>query len=368
MADIHNLATSDVEIPVDEQQPSFASQAAALCRVHSQILKMLCEQLPKAAELVEDSTIDLTRRFKALAEGSQTQAEQMDRIVSTASTLSIDGEQVSLNEFTDLFNETLTDSIQKILGISKMAMAMVYSLDDAIATLSDIENFVVEIQKINKQTNLLALNATIEAERSGEAGRGFVVVANEVKTVSRRIANLSVTMQEKIGLVSESVRNGYKTLQDVATADMSGNILAKEKLDALMEAMMRQNSNFMELMESSSASSREISQNINNMVVGMQFQDRTTQIIENTCLLLQSMIEDCNRLNDGVDAAMVSPTAVRLQAQFLAEPALNQLKLSDFRQSLLQQLTNSSLLDADKYGGDDDTTATDDEEDEIELF
>ena len=85
---------------------------------------------------------------------------------------------------------------------------MVYSLDDAIEAIREIEKFNGRIQAINKQTNLLSLNATIESVRACEAGKGFAVVSDEVRSVSKEINILSVEMSEKIGQVGNSVRKG----------------------------------------------------------------------------------------------------------------------------------------------------------------
>jgi methyl-accepting chemotaxis protein len=245
------------------------------------LIQLMIEQLPKVASLVENNALDLSQRFRQLADGAATQSQTVQNIVDMASALEVNGEMIPLNEFTNLFSDTLSDSVQKILYVSKMAMSMVYSLDEAIKSLEDIESFVNDIQRINKQANLLALNANIEANHAGERGKGFAIVAREMKSVSKLISNLAVSMREKISLVSGSVNKAHGHLHDVATTDMTNNIMAKEKLDRLIESLILQNTRFTSILQQSAVASRELSQTIGKMVMNMQFQDRTTQSIQN---------------------------------------------------------------------------------------
>ena len=204
-----------------------------------------------------------------------------EKVIHKAKTLVVDGEEIQMAEFSELFNKAFSGAIEKILYISQQAMSMVYSLDNAIGSIKEIEKFNGKIQAINKQTNLLSLNATIESARAGEAGKGFAVVADEVRGVSKEINKLSDEMNEKITLVSDNVNEGYKILKDVATTDMSENIAIKKTLDGLMQALMLQTKEFSEILSGTADSSRKISFSISNMVQKMQFQDITSQYITN---------------------------------------------------------------------------------------
>lgn len=260
--------------------------------VISLALDVLCSQLPETSDLVERSTEELSTRFMQLAEGSHDQGERVQTIADAAKFLELnDGERVSLQDFTRLFTTTLYDAIDKILLVSRKAMEMVYTLDDAIKSLGQIAGFIKEIQKINRQANLLALNAAIEANRVGKAGESFQVVAQEVKLMSNNIRTLSSEMQEKIHVITNSVSNGYDLLRDVATTDMSSNLQAKEKLDQLMTCMMKQNAHFTHLLQETAEYSHHMSNNISNMIVGMQFQDRNKQYVQNSVSILHYLSE-----------------------------------------------------------------------------
>ena len=271
---MNKLAVLDSSAPKGQHPHLKAAVDAALL--------VVLRTLPSASLLVEKNAMDLSDKFKALAAGAQSQSDVVQQVIDLANNLNYDGQKISLFEFSQMLEQALGHAVSKILYVSKMAISMVYSLDEAIASLTDIEKFTTRIQTINKQTNLLAMNAKIEAARAGEAGYGFNVVANEVRQVSKEVNALSIEMRANIRKVTDSVRKGYATLQEVATTDMSENINAKDKLDKLMHALLTQNASFRSILQGSADASHVLSQTISGMTMIMQFQDRNSQLVHNS--------------------------------------------------------------------------------------
>ncbi len=343
------------------------AELAAKLAISVHALETLRTKLPDTARLVEDSALDLSRRFRELGKDSNEQAAQVQQIVQLASSLNLDGEEVALMDFTELIRSTLDDAVEKILYVSKQAMAMVYRMDTVISHLHAIEGFIGRIQKITKQTNLLSLNATIEAARAGDAGRGFAIVAQEVRVVSGEISDLSQEMYEKIHAVSDSVKMGYDILREVATTDMSDNMLAKEKLDSLIKTLLNQNTHFTEVLEKAAEASRKAAENISLIVVQMQFQDRTNQHIETA---LNVMAEVMQILDEAKGYITHNGEKPHYQKE-MVDRYMDRFKLYEFRKvfagclssidgilSLLPDLTEEKAQE-NKASGDDD---------DVELF
>jgi methyl-accepting chemotaxis protein len=289
---------------------------------------------------VENSAVMLSEEFRQLAEGAKRQAMDLEELLQNSTHLHVNNEKIDLEEFTELFSNTLNDAIQKILSISKLAVSMVYTLDDAMAHLKEIESFVATVQHINKQTSLLAINAAIEAGRAGESGKGFGVVAGEVKTVSKEISKLSQSMQQKINDISGSVRKSYDTLHEIATTDMSDNIVVKEKLDILLRALIHRNDRFADILQKHAEHSRTFSTTIQQTVVNIQFQDRTSQYIGDAVRSLET-IRSLLAEWEAPQSTLPQDEANQLRA---AEAILQSFLLGDFKNRFRHFLAEKNLL------------------------
>lgn len=351
--------------PSDAPSKNDVTHALAVAAIVRKVLEMLIGLLPETASEVELASRELSGRFTQLAQNASAQSDMMQALIATIGAIEVNGKQVTLEEFIGLFSRTLNDSISKMLFVAKKALSMVYSMDDAIRNLNEIEQFSKKIQAITRQSSLLALNAQIEAARAGEAGRGFSVVATEVKQLSSEIALLSNQMRERTGVIMRSVTEGFDVLKEVATTDMNSNIEAKETLEALMHGLIRQNLESKQVIEDSASASAQISQSITGMIVNLQFQDRNTQICENTinilneCLtLLASLHAPRNAEGTGEQACLAAEMTA------LSERILGLIKLGDMRRRFQHLLDGGGPHP--ESGRAERAAATD--TDDIELF
>jgi methyl-accepting chemotaxis protein len=85
------------------------------------------------------------------------------------------------------------------------------------AKAGEISEIIGLIQAIAAQTNLLALNATIEAARAGEAGRGFAIVAQEVKTLANQTAKASQRIAEHVAAIQGATANAVDGISSIAS-------------------------------------------------------------------------------------------------------------------------------------------------------
>jgi methyl-accepting chemotaxis protein len=117
---------------------------------------------------------------------------------------------------------------------AETASHTVDQLDGAVTKIGEV---VALINAIAEQTNLLALNATIESARAGDAGRGFSVVAGEVKTLAQQTSTATGDIQRQIATVQSAARDAVGVIQtfDAAIADLN------QAVGAITEAVRQQN-------------------------------------------------------------------------------------------------------------------------------
>jgi methyl-accepting chemotaxis protein len=343
-----------------------------LSDVQQRSFKALCNELGTATELVETSTDALSQQFQELAQHAANQSAQLEEIVAGANIVEINGEPRPMNDVIGVIDKTMSDLVEKVLHISEQGVTMMYSLGDLVKNVDAVVECVDDIRAITKQTNLLALNAKIEAMRAGSAGVGFSVVADEVRELSKDINALSDKINEQISSVNTGVKEGYDTLKEVATLDMSENILAKERIEELMNTLVNKNEKFGEVIESSVSDTKKVTEIVANMITGIQFQDRTSQRLGLIADTLNLLSNAGAKLDQDTNSAAPSLPKTDFGDEWLEE-MISGLHLGEMRDRFLR---NAVL--GESNNGDEGNTATSDADDgqtehseasdDIELF
>jgi methyl-accepting chemotaxis protein len=245
-------------------------------------LNGLMEEIDRACALIDTNIEGVTSSFQNISTRSREQAEQIGNLATLSQEIVIDGQPRNVADLASGLKDILAELIEKIVQLSSRGMSMVYKLNDINDELVHVEESVGKIEKINSQTNLLALNAKIEASRAGEAGRGFSVVANEVRELAKTVETLSTDLKAQINSISTGLRGAYQLVEEIATMDLSEqNLEINAGFNSMVDRLISQNEQVSEVLAHSAAASQEISRDISMAVVGMQFHDRTKQIFEN---------------------------------------------------------------------------------------
>ncbi len=211
LKDLSGRVTGVMGIGVDitdqkRQQEEIKSQQAALLEVAREV-SALAEQLASASTQMSASTDEMsssTEEQSAQASAVATTIEEMSAAVREAAESAARGadEAQAAGRLAQEGGTVVKDTISAISRISQDAEDVVRAVKDLSAKSEAIDQVVGVIEDIADQTNLLALNAAIEAARAGEAGRGFAVVADEV----RKLAEKTMSATKEVAQTIESIK------------------------------------------------------------------------------------------------------------------------------------------------------------------
>ena len=310
-------------------------------------LNGFCKELLIASELLENSTLEVSQKFRRLATSASTQSQEISRIADLAKYVEIDGDRVLLEDVPKMLSKVLNEMVDQIVATARDAVSMTFVLNEVVDDVARVEKSLTGIKAINSQTNMLAMNAKIEAARAGEAGKGFAVVSDEVRELSKSINGISEQIGEEVRSIAEGVRKGHDRLQMIASVDMSEQILAQDNISKLMNGLTEQNEKFNEMLVNSAGISQEISADIASLITGMQFQDRTKQRIENVVSAIGSVNEMAENLEN--DTVSVVPEALAGDDQEWLNRLVESCTLNEQKERLMRAF----------FGGDDEAETED---------
>jgi len=269
------------EASVVESQVQAAVPVAGIDVFRDELLAqsgMIREDVERVRQILGDAISGLIQSFRDMADQSNRQRDLAVR--AATGQVGEDGKEVTFERFVKDTEETLRSFVDSTINSSRTGMVLVERIDGVKQQLGDVKKILGEIEGIAKQTNLLALNAAIEAARAGEAGRGFAVVADAVRDLSGRTSQFSSEIRTHMHRVEASIHETEDDINRMASTDMNFALTAKARVESTMQEIAAVNAGVAELVDEIAGLARSLTQDVDDSVRRLQFQDITTQLLE----------------------------------------------------------------------------------------
>ena len=241
--------------------------------VHDQCSRMN-EELTRVQQLLHEAITGLTQSFHNMHGETTSQRE-----TAMALTGGDGSQQFDFARFVDETSGTMQRVVDSVVHNSKLGMELVELTEGIARETESVRALLGEIGGISKQTNLLALNAAIEAARAGEAGRGFAVVADEVRDLSARTSDFSQQIVTLVDRVQANVKMTESALANMAGQDMTFALESKTRVETVVRGLEMLHQRRQQSIVDLGASVERVDQAVAHAVTSLQFQDMTAQLI-----------------------------------------------------------------------------------------
>ena len=246
-------------------------------------LRLATEQLSETSEQVARSSSQMSDSSQAIAQGSAEQAIAIEELSAnvqsitqvveenTEGVLAVDGSTSNVLEAVEQSSDQIARTVRTIDEIK-----------DSAQSISQLAN---SIEDISFQTNILALNASVEAARAGEAGRGFAIVAEEIRRLASQVSEASRAADELAVRAVENVEAG-STMIGATSSNMAAAVASiegiKETMSAIAQASEQQLEAVAQIQENMDSLSQVVQENSaaseESAVIGEELAERAAEL------------------------------------------------------------------------------------------
>ncbi|GFO54537.1 hypothetical protein GMSM_15440 [Geomonas sp. Red276] len=264
-------------------------------------------QVASASALLSNASDQMASGAARVAEQAATVATASEQMAATSSEIALNCTQAATgsqqaNDAAITGAEVVKQTVEGMNLIAENVRESAVTIGNLGSQSEQIGAIVKTINDIADQTNLLALNAAIEAARAGEHGRGFAVVADEVRALAEKTGSATREIAAMIKSVQQQTKGAMKVMESGVTRVEQGTVEASKSGSALEEILQQISAVAMQVnqiataAEQQTATTGEISNNIQNINEVVQETARSAQESASSALQLSRLAEEQQKL------------------------------------------------------------------------
>lgn len=260
----------EVERMEEEKKEAEAKAAAERRQAMMELADAFDEKVGGIVDAVNKAAGDMQAMSTQLASAVEETTNQSNSVASAAEETNANTQTVAsateeLTASVQEISRSVADTAQNARSCADSAKVSQEKLDVLQNAISEIDTVIQAINEVAEQTNLLALNATIEAARAGEAGKGFAVVASEVKSLANQTHKMTDEIASKVDMIKGSAKSTIETINQILVQ---------------IETVDSKTANVAAAVEEQSSSTQEISRNIQEAAKGANEISRNVRNIQ----------------------------------------------------------------------------------------
>jgi methyl-accepting chemotaxis protein len=246
-------------------------------RFWHEVIPVWAGHLQSSKGQLETAVGSLTKRFAGIV-------ENLDRSVTAAGGAGgHPGDRgAAAVSLVNVFSRSEKDLGQVIASLSssvKSKEEMLEKIQGLGSFTSELHTMVADVARISDQTRLLSLNATIEASRAGELGRGFSVVAGEVRKLATLSSEIGRRMNDNVGVINAAIIAACNRAEQSVREENQTVISSEATIEGVLSSFKTATDALVESATVLRSSSTGIKSEISEAMVQLQFQDRVSQVV-----------------------------------------------------------------------------------------